>query len=95
MNVGDRVRSFDHADPDHLEWGRWLLGEHERAAYVEGEIVRFEEKEGCLRAVILVDYDVYGNKEREGRCGREVFPPVNGTLVCGYDNPSSFIEVIS
>lgn len=96
MKVGDRVRSFDFVDPDLPEYGRWLLGEHERASYIEGELVSFEEMEGCTRAVILVDLDVFGDKVRSpGRVGRKFYPPANGTLVLGCDNPSNGIEVIS
>lgn len=75
--IGERVRSFDFPDLD---------GHPGRSdCYVEGPIVAFEEREGCMRYVILVEVDAFdGAVYRTGdgkrsRVGRTCYPPVNGT----------------
>jgi len=76
--VGSNVRSFDFAVPGKA-WGRDLTGE--RAAYVEGTLVGYEEfEDGTTRAKILVTKDVFGGRVKgSGRIGNYVFPPANGT----------------
>jgi len=78
IKTGDKVRSFDFADGD---WGRWLIGEHERAAYVEGEVVEiFEHIHGYQSYRIKVTKDVFGNVDQTDKGYRtEVVVPVNGT----------------
>lgn len=93
--VGSKVRSFDFAVPGKA-WGRDLDGE--RAAYVEGTLVGYEEREGCLRAVIDVDRDVFGGKEKSGeysRVGETVYPPANGVGYGFTGEATDFIEELS
>lgn len=89
IQVGNRVRSFDFAQDDG--YGRDLAGE--RACYVEGEVIGFEEIEGCQRYRILVDRDVFGGKEEDRRVGRIVTPPVNGTPTWS-DQTTNYVEVV-
>jgi hypothetical protein len=75
IQVGDKVRSFDFAEPGE-SWGRDLEGD--RACYVEGVVVGFADWPDCKRYQIRVDRRVFGGKEKPIR-DPEVFPPVNGT----------------
>ena len=105
IQIGDRVRSFDFAKswdfpdpndtsdnpaPSHVT-GRDLEGE--RACYVEGEVIGFDQIEGCERYRILVDRDVFGGEEDDRRVGRVVSPPLNGTpsMMGGTTN---FVELV-
>lgn len=91
IQVGDRVRSFDFADawdfpdpndisdnpePTH-KTGYDITGE--RACYVEGEVVGFDDVGGCKRYRILVNRDVFQGEDNDRRVGQVVSPPVNGT----------------
>jgi len=82
IQVGDKVRSFDFADTlrDGTEYGRDLEGE--RACYVEGTVVGFDDENfECRRYKIEVSRRVFGGKEDSTIDPREavVYPPVNGT----------------
>ncbi len=94
IQVGDRVRSFDFADTfeDGTQYGRDLEGE--RACYVEGVVVGFDNIEGCDRYRILVDRDVFGGKDDDRRIGRLVTPPINGTPKL-FGSGTDFVESIS
>ena len=85
ITIGSRVRSFDFAA------GRDLTGE--RACYVEGEVIGFEEIEDCQRYRILVDRDVFGGKEDGRRVGRIVTPPVNGTPIW-TGQTTNYVEIV-
>jgi len=91
--IGDKVRSFDFAEPG-TTWGRGLLGEDERASYVEGTIVDIVDgPDGVERYQIECDLRVAGNRVREQDFGRMYFPPVNGTpTLGGYF--TAFVDVI-
>ncbi len=92
MKVGDRVRSFDFATPGK-PWGRDLKGD--RASYVEGVIVDYDiPRDGCLRAKILVDFDMFGGIERSGRVGDYVYPPSNGVGFGYGEAKTDFIELL-
>ena len=72
ITIGSRVRSFDFAELNG-SYGRDLTGE--RACYVEGEVIGFEEIEGCQRYRILVDRDIFAGEESNRRIGRIITPP--------------------
>ena len=107
VQVGDKVRSFDFADPRHPEWGRDLEGE--RAAYVEGLVVavlpagaEFAVERGkvacfpdCDRYAIKVETRVWsGKREAPREAETWVFPPVNGTPA-SFGGEMNGVEVIS
>ena len=82
ITVGSKVRSFDFADTlrDGTEYGRDLEGE--RACYVEGTVVGFDDENfDCRRYKIQVERRVFGGKADDKVDPREavVYPPVNGT----------------
>jgi hypothetical protein len=73
IQVGSKVRSFDFSDGPG---GRSLSGE--RACYAEGEVVGFEDHQGCERYVVAVERYVFGGEPREAWPAK-IYPPVNGT----------------
>ena len=82
ITVGTKVRSFDFADTGRNGevYGRDLEGE--RACYVEGEVIGFDDENfECRRYKIQVERRVFGGKEDAKVDPREavVCPPVNGT----------------
>jgi hypothetical protein len=82
IKVGSKVRSFDFADTGRNGevYGRDLEGE--RACYVEGTVVGFDDENfDCRRYEIRVERRVFGGKEDAKVDPREavVYPPVNGT----------------
>ena len=91
--AGDRVRSFDFAEPG-TSWGRWLVGEHERAAYIEGVFKRYVDRNGCSYAEILVEKDVFAGEEKSGRIGKLYYAPENGMSYGLGDEVCDFIELI-
>ena len=93
IQVGDRVRSFDFADTfeDGTHYGRDLEGD--RACYVEGEVVGFDNIEECDRYRILIERDVFGGKEDDRRIGRLVMPPINGTPTL-FGRATNFVELV-
>ena len=70
VHVGDRVRSFD------FHYMRDLEGP--RSCYMEGQVVAFEEIEGCARYKLEVNRCVAGGKEQDN-FPKVIYPPVNGT----------------
>ena len=70
ISVGDFVRSFDFPQSRDLDG--------DRACYMEGRVVDFQELEGCRRYVIDVERCVFGGKERD-KFSKRIYPPVNGT----------------
>ena len=85
IQVGDFVRSFDF--PHHREL------EGERACYMEGRVVDFQDHQGCKRYVIEVARCVFGGEERDA-WPKRIFPPVNGTrrLLGGVCDGVSLVE---
>jgi hypothetical protein len=69
ITEGQRVRSFDFD-------GRDLEGE--RACYVEGTVMGFDNIQGCDRYVIKVSKRVFGGEEVTPEDDTFI-PPVNGT----------------
>ena len=65
IGVGDKVRSYDHHGDDGI--------------YIEGVVEALITWDGCQRYKILVERDIRDGKERPGRVGTRVFPPINGT----------------
>tara|TARA_R110001583_G_scaffold52809_3_gene163579 strand:+ start:118 stop:459 length:342 start_codon:yes stop_codon:yes gene_type:complete len=105
VTVGDRVRSFDFAktwnfpDPNDTsdnpesthKTGRDITGE--RACYVEGEIIGFDDLGGCKRYRIMVNRDVFQGEDSDRRVGQTVSPPVNGTRVM-MGGVTDFVELV-
>ena len=85
ISVGDRVRSFDFAQHRQLEG--------ERACFMEGQVVGFEEIQGCNRFVIEVTRCVFGGVERADFPSR-IFPPVNG-IPTWTGEVTDFVEAVS
>lgn len=75
ISVGDSVRSYDfEVHPD---------------CYVEGTVLAITDPiEGCSRYRIAVLLRNFDGKQRLGKPGEEIVPPVNGTLnmMGGYTN---------
>ena len=69
IQVGDFVRSFDFPNRDI---------EGERACYMEGRVVDFQDYQGCTRYVIEVSRCVFAGEEKDA-WPKRIFPPVNGT----------------
>lgn len=70
ISIGSKVRSFD------FHYMRDLEGP--RSCYMEGQVVGFEEVEGCTRYKIEVNRCVGAGKERDNYPAF-IYPPVNGT----------------
>lgn len=69
IKVGDYVRSYDFVGTDDC--------------YIEGTLIGFTEKEGCMRYSIRCEKDViHGEafeKGEDSRVGHTFYPPLNGT----------------
>jgi hypothetical protein len=75
IKIGDKVRSFDFPDREEKP----LTGP--RACYLEGEVIGFETRGGCLRYVVRCTKRVFGGVELDPREWEDThfMPPVNGT----------------
>ena len=84
ITVDDKVRSFDFENRD-------LTGE--RACYVEGTVIGFEDWADCTRYAIKADRRVWGGKEIKDDIGHTFYPPINGTRTW-LNRLTDYVELI-